>query len=921
MNAETAPPATDQPSRRRLSPLVWTALLLVVVLAVIFRESFDSRYVAFSNDGPLGQMASEENKMPSLLKGLWVDLNWLGNEGLSPAPDITTALRWLTTPRVFLNAFYPLALFIAGLGACYCLRQFKLSPMACILGGLAAALNSDFFSTCCWGVASQIICFGANYFAIGLLVSSSPRHKWLRVVLAGLAVGLGVTEAYDIGAIFSLFVAAFVIFQALFLTESREVLPAKLGKGVLGTAVIAVFAALVAVHTLPLLIGTQIQGVVGTAQDKETKEKHWDIATQWSLPKAEITQLFIPGIFGYRMESTNGDNYWGQIGRSPTLDPILKQRETADGEGKERIDRYLNNSNLWRFSGTGLYAGVLVLLVALWAVLQSFRATRSPYSLLQRRIIWFWTAVLVVTVLLSFGRYAPFYQFFYALPYASTIRNPVKFMHVFSWVLIIVFGYGADGLYRVYMRDAAVRTGGWRAQFKKWLAAASPFEKWWLRGSFVAIAAALAGWLIYASANDRLRDHIASIGIDPHIAPGDAKFSLHAVGWFVLFLVASLALLAVIFSGAFAGSRAKWGGVLLGALLVIDLVHADAPWPRYWNVAFKYASNPVVDLLKDKPWEHRVAMNPIARTGNPQFDLFQQVYTTEWQQQVFPYYDIQSLEVVMESRVAVDKDRFLRALPGNDNLMSIKRLWELTNTRFLVGMGGGVADFLNQNMDPVTKRFRVAMSFNLTTKPGASGLVVADYTAAPDPQGELALIEFTGALPRASLFANWVMNTNDDATLQTIANPEFDPHQIVLVATNLPASGPLSTNSPGSVEITDYKSKRIELSADVKTPAVLLLVDRYNPKWLAEVDGKPAPLLRCDFILRGVYLEPGPHKIVMRYVTPINTLYVSGAAILLGIVLSGILLVDGCSQRDDSESAKQPGVTIRSGDAGTTRAA
>jgi len=379
-------------------------------------------------------------------------------------------------------------------------------------------------------------------------------------------------------------------------------------------------------------------------------------------------------------------------------------------------------------------------------------------------------------------------------------------------------------------------------------------------------------------------------------------------------LAAALVMMVLIFAGVFAGPRAKWGGVLLAVLLVAELIHADAPWPRYWDVAYKYASNPIIDLLQGKPWEHRVALNPIGQHGNPQFDLFQQVYTIEWLQQVFPYYDIQALETVMEPRVPVDKDMFQKAIPA-DTPMSVKRLWELTNTRYVVGFGGGVLDFLNQQVDPAAKRFHLVKSFNLVTKPGKSGFALTDYTAETNANGQLALIEFTGALPRASLFANWTVNTNDDTALAALAAPQFDPHQSVLVAANVAASGPLSSNSPGSVEITDYKSTRIEFSADVKAPCVMLLVDRYSPKWRAEVDGKMVPVLRCDFILRGIYLEPGRHKIVMRYVTPLTTLYVSFAAIFLGLVLCGILVFDG---RDRSALGDE--ITNRSDDAGKSRA-
>ena len=229
------------------------------------------------------------------------------------------------------------------------------------------------------------------------------------------------------------------------------------------------------------------------------------------------------------------------------------------------------------------------------------------------------------------------------------------------------------------------------------------------------------------------------------------------------------------------------------------------------------------------------------------------------------------------------------------------RMWELTNTRYLLGIGRPLVEHLNQQADPVAKRFRLVMPFNLAIKPGTSGTLVTDYTAATNAQGALGLVEFTGALPRASLFANWLVSTNDDATLQMLGDPQFDPHQIVLVDTNLPTAPPSGPGGfPGTVEITDYKSKRIEMAADVKAPAVLFVTDRYSPSWQAEVDGKPAPLLRCDFIMRGVYLEPGKHHVVMRYVTPLKTLYVSFAMIIFGLGLCGVLIFDrGEVERED----------------------
>src|SRR5208282_6595182 len=119
----------------------------------------------------------------------------------------------------FAKFLAPMALFILGLGAWAFFRQLKLAPLAATLGALAATLNSTFFATACWGVATQQIAIGMDFFALALAVSNTSETpaliRWTRLALAGLAVGINVMEAADIGAIFSLFIAAFVIYKVL----------------------------------------------------------------------------------------------------------------------------------------------------------------------------------------------------------------------------------------------------------------------------------------------------------------------------------------------------------------------------------------------------------------------------------------------------------------------------------------------------------------------------------------------------------------------------------------------------------------------------------------------------------------------------------------------------------------------------------
>ena len=90
-------------------------------------------------------------------------------------------------------------------------------------------------------------------------------------------------------------------------------------------------------------------------------------------------------------------------------------------------------------------------------------------------------------------------------------------------------------------------------------------------------------------------------------------------------------------------------------------------------------------------------------------------------------------------------------------------------------------------------------------------------------------------------------------------------------------------------------------AANTATPAVLLLNDKYDLNWRVTVDGRPAELLRCNFIMRGIQLEPGTHKVELNFSLPNKTLYVTASAIGLGILLCGFLLVASGKPDDEAE--------------------
>ncbi len=865
---------------------VATTLLFLVVLSVLLHGVFLPGHTLFANDGPLGELMARCHRLPGRFLGCWSDLNSVGFDGGAAPPNISFGLEWLLGP-VWFSKFYALvSLLTLGMSAWLFFRQSRLAPLACSLGGLAAMLNSTYFSVACWGMSPHVLTAAMSFLALAALADTSSRHRWVRRILAGMAVGMGVSIGADVGAIFSLYVAAFIMYQACVAEGSRA---RNLAVGVGRLALVTVCALFLAASSIYGLVTTSIEGVAGTQQNAQTKAQQWGWATQWSLPKLEVLSLVVPGLFGYGDDTLHGGQYWGRIGRDPEWETYL-----ANGSQGSPPTSFL------RYAGSGYYTGVLVVLVACWTVAQALRRKNSLFDLERRKWLWFWLGAAVLSFLLALGHFAPFYRWFYALPYVSTIRNPVKFLYLFSFAIVVLFAFGVEGLRRKYMQPAGTNADSRWTGLQSWWNRAAKFEKYWVYGCGLVGVASLLAWLDYAQHRPELDQYLLSVRFDSSAVDSIANFSIHQVGWFILFFLLAAGLMVLIFSGAFAGKRADRGGILLGLLLLADLGLANQPWIIYWNYKEKYASNPVIDLLRDKPYEHRVALAPVHVP--PELMVLSHLYKQEWQQQQFPFYNVQSFDVVEMRLWPEDMSAFMDVL-RQTNVTDLPRLWsrawQLTNTRYILG-AAELEDFWNHQPYLAQTPLQPVMDFDIVPKPGISEPTQWDQlTAVPHNDGPFALFEFEAALPRAKLYDHWQINTNNPVVLQQLFSLGFNPESSVFVAGGVPTnSATVGTNQiAGVVQFASYAPKDIILKTDVAAPSVLLLNDHYDPNWKVLVDGRPKRLLRCNLLMRGVYLLAGTHVVEFKFQPPVGLLYVSLAAIAMGLLVMGILVVSANKNR------------------------
>jgi len=125
------------------------------------------------------------------------------------------------------------------------------------------------------------------------------------------------------------------------------------------------------------------------------------------------------------------------------------------------------------------------------------------------------------------------------------------------------------------------------------------------------------------------------------------------------------------------------------------------------------------------------------------------------------------------------------------------------------------------------------------------------------------------ALPRAFLVDRQRTVTNADAALAAVTRSEVDTRRVAVTERPVPGlpqdREQTPEESPGSARLVDHGREKLVVQTDARLRALLVVTDVYYPGWKAWVDDRSVPIERVDYLLRGVSLPPGRHRIELRY--------------------------------------------------------
>lgn len=133
--------------------------------------------------------------------------------------------------------------------------------------------------------------------------------------------------------------------------------------------------------------------------------------------------------------------------------------------------------------------------------------------------------------------------------------------------------------------------------------------------------------------------------------------------------------------------------------------------------------------------------------------------------------------------------------------------------------------------------------------------------------------------------------------------PESVGARIVPIWRNVPRELPPASGTP--VSLSDVKLERgsshlIRIDLTAPKDSLVVIAESYYPYWRAEIDGKPAEILRVSTGLMGVELTKGTHKIVLRYVPPRAYLFAGLFSLAVLVTCAGWMIWTKRSKRDSA---------------------
>ena len=337
------------------------------------------------------------------------------------------------------------------------------------------------------------------------------------------------------------------------------------------------------------------------------------------------------------------------------------------------------------------------------------------------------------------------------------------------------------------------------------------FRWWW--SIPISVPAVFFGWCIYQLFG--LTRQLDKFGFANHFLVGAGLAVIALVAWSLTFRT---------------GPRAGWVRIAIIGLLPLELFGFAWDERRQADMKLYFPHIPILDQLAALPSGRIWGIGCLP----PNFNVMCGLDDVRGYDAVDPRAFVKLFELASEHERSVyyPYARTLAALPAahvTDHALKLHPVANLLNVRYLI--------------------FR---------EPPRGDLPVLLH------QDDYWILENRNALPRAYVPVSARVVKSEDEALTQMSGFDFDPRATALLTEDLG----LPPTMRGTVSVRYETPARTLLEMDMQTEGLVLLSDRWDAGWRAELDGTPCPIYRVDVALRGFRVPAGKHSIVCTYYPP-----------------------------------------------------
>ncbi len=738
--------------------------------------------------------------------------------------------------------FTVLQLWLAGAFMYLFGRVLRMGPFPALIAGIVYQLSAFFLVS----VVFTMIIAAAAWLPLLLAIieivirkqeekGAGPFVPIVYVVIGAIALGIHVLAGHPEILVYTLMVmAVYALVRLLMLWRRVGAWRPAVRLGLWLALMVGVGLGLGSVQLIPLF-------ELVTRNFREGSVTYADVVG-WAYPSRQVLTFVLPDFFG----NPAHHGYWDLVSRQWV--------------GVDRIFWGIKN-----YVEAGSYVGILPLVLALVAVLPVKRGLSRRQPAQDRRHVWIFAALAVVSLLFIFG--TPLYALlYYGLPGIKQLHSPFRWVFPYTLSVAVLAGFGARRLvalrrsYGVDGEDAPLRP----EVYRPW----ASLLTWGALGSGLLLLAGLLVVLLAPGPFVPLADRaLAAVEMAQQaFSSGQMLLSYQWMNLlaFALMLTAAGIVLRIsrcpiylplprALRSRFGGARIPLWQLLAVVAVALDLLLFGWGFNPAADQAWLEFTPPSIEYLKEQ-----------AAAGEPwRLTTYRPAESTKTLNPNIPWYhglqDIRGYDSIIPAQYA----GYMGAIEGQGELLynQIAPIYGLDNLSSPLLDLLGVRYVMTEGQIPIA-------GFHLVY------------------DDEVRIYENTEAMPRAFALPR-VQVIAGDATAEQLR--ALDPRQTILLdELTVPGSLPVIADTTWPLQparVVAYAPNTVFVDVEMPGDGWLLLADSYFPGWKAyrSDPGEPAipdpkfepedetelTIARADGNFRAVFLEEGAHRVRFKY-TPMS---------------------------------------------------